>query len=134
MSKTCDSTISVVIPTLGCDFLHLTIEQLYRGTVRPTEVLVCMPAWRRTDSSAVCCSRLIHNRRVSTRPIRTPPCSLGMPPRSPLVSEATVLQMTALECCTRGREGNALICKDEVLAMNGRAVFNFSAVEVALQI
>lgn len=43
MSKTDDSTISVVIPTLGGDFLHLTIEQLYRGTVRPTEVLVCIP-------------------------------------------------------------------------------------------
>ena len=45
-----------------------------------------------------------------------------------------MLQMTALECGTRGREGNALTCKDEVLAMNGRALFNFSAVEVPLQI
>jgi hypothetical protein len=43
MSKTDDSAISGVISTLGGDFIHLTIEQLYRGTVRPTEVLVCIP-------------------------------------------------------------------------------------------
>ena len=43
MSKADASTISVVIPTLGGGFLHQTVEQLYRGTVRPTEVLVCIP-------------------------------------------------------------------------------------------
>lgn len=35
---------------------------------------------------------------------------------------------------TRGKDGDALHCVDKTLYMNGRAVFNFSAVEVPIQI
>lgn len=38
-----NAAISVVIPTLGGDILIGTIEQLNRGTVVPTEILVCIP-------------------------------------------------------------------------------------------
>jgi len=47
-----------------------------------------------------------------------------------LISGEAVLLARAFECGTRGREGDSLMCKDKVLIMNGRAVFNFSAVEV----
>jgi glycosyltransferase involved in cell wall biosynthesis len=39
-SKYC---LSVVIPTLGGDSLRSTIEHLNKGTVFPTEILVCIP-------------------------------------------------------------------------------------------
>jgi 3-oxoacyl-[acyl-carrier-protein] synthase-3 len=51
-----------------------------------------------------------------------------------LISGEEVLLARAFECGTRGREGDSLMCKDKVLIMNGRAVFNFSAVEVPRQI
>lgn len=51
-----------------------------------------------------------------------------------LISGEAVLLARAFECGTRGREGDSLMCKGEVLIMNGRAVFNFSAVEVPQQI
>ena len=51
-----------------------------------------------------------------------------------LISSDAILLSRAFECGTRGREGDALICKNKILTMNGRAVFNFSAVEVPLQI
>ena len=35
--------LSVIIPTLGGDSLAKTIEQLNRGTVVPSEILVCIP-------------------------------------------------------------------------------------------
>jgi 3-oxoacyl-[acyl-carrier-protein] synthase-3 len=35
---------------------------------------------------------------------------------------------------TKGIEGNALVCMNHVLTMDGRAVFNFSATEVPIQI
>ncbi len=35
--------ISVVIPTLGGDCLYGTIDQLNRGTIVPSEILVCIP-------------------------------------------------------------------------------------------
>jgi hypothetical protein len=38
-----DYSLSVVIATLGGDTLSGTIEQLNRGTVVPTEILVCIP-------------------------------------------------------------------------------------------
>lgn len=36
-------TVSVVIPTLGGEQLLDTIEQLNRGSIRPQEILVCIP-------------------------------------------------------------------------------------------
>jgi hypothetical protein len=44
-----DSAISVVIPTLGGESLVGTIEQMNRGTLVPSEILICIPeeeAWR----------------------------------------------------------------------------------------
>ncbi len=39
-----DSSVSVVIPTLGGDCLIDTIVQLNKGTVTPDEILVCIPS------------------------------------------------------------------------------------------
>ena len=38
-----ERSISVVIPTLGEEFLSATIKQLNLGTLTPTEILVCIP-------------------------------------------------------------------------------------------
>ena len=35
--------VSVVIPTLGGDSLHGTIEQINRGSLVPFEILICIP-------------------------------------------------------------------------------------------
>jgi glycosyltransferase involved in cell wall biosynthesis len=42
-TKQCKYCLSVVIATLGGDSLRSTIEHLNKGTVVPTEILVCIP-------------------------------------------------------------------------------------------
>jgi 3-oxoacyl-[acyl-carrier-protein] synthase-3 len=51
-----------------------------------------------------------------------------------LLSSDSLLAPVAFAFGTRGKDGDALMCQDGVLKMNGRDVFNFSAREVPEQI
>ena len=66
-----------------------------------------------------CCLLLIHILRLSILMIKIRPCFLVMQPQLH---------------CTNGSEGGNLKSENNILYMNGRAVYNFSAVEVPLQV